>query len=94
MHRLRTLFFSCLLFLPALAFAGPPVDINSANSETLVEGLVGIGPQKAMAIVRHRQQHGPFQRVEDLALVNGIGEKTVERNRGNITLGRLPADAP
>jgi competence protein ComEA len=39
-----------------------------------------------MAIVRYRQQHGPFKRAEDLALVDGIGAKTVEQNRTNISV--------
>lgn len=86
MHSLRNLLGACLLMLPFVVSAGAPVNINTADSETLVDGLVGIGPQKALAIVRYRQQHGPFKRVEDLALVDGIGAKTVEQNRSNITL--------
>ena len=63
-----------------------PVNINTADSDALVEGLTGIGPQKAMAIVRYRQQYGPFQHVDDLAQVDGIGEKTVDQNRANMTV--------
>jgi competence protein ComEA len=42
--------------------------------------------------VRYRQQHGPFKRAEDLALVEGVGEKTVEQNRSNIAV-TVPAPA-
>lgn len=74
---------------PLAANCESVVDINTANSEMLVDELVGIGPQKAMAIVRYRQQHGDFQRVEDLALVDGIGQKTVEQNRSRMTVTEL-----
>jgi competence protein ComEA len=92
MHSLRNLLGACLLTLPLVILAGTPVNINTADSETLVDALNGVGPQKALAIVRYRQQHGPFKRVEDLALVEGIGEKTVEQNRSNITVTAPAAD--
>ncbi len=92
MHSLRNLLGVCLLTLPLMTVAGTPVNINTADSEMLVDALNGVGPQKALAIVRYRQQHGPFKRVEDLALVEGIGEKTVEQNRSNITVTVPAAD--
>jgi competence protein ComEA len=86
MHSLRNLLGACLLTLPLATLAGAPININTADSEALVDALNGVGPQKAMAIVRYRQQHGPFKRVEELALVDGIGEKTVQQNRSNMTV--------
>lgn len=62
------------------------VDINRADAEALASGLVGVGPSKAEAIVADRQANGPFQSVDDLARVQGIGVKTVELNRERITL--------
>lgn len=72
--------------LPLMAFAGP-VDINTADAETISAELKGIGLSKAMAIVAYRQKHGPFKSPDDLSLVKGIGERTVEINRGNIRVG-------
>jgi len=86
MHTLRNLLGACLLLLPLASLAGNSLNINTADSEALIEGLDGVGPQKALAIVRYRQQNGPFKRVEDLALVDGIGVKTVEQNRKKITV--------
>ncbi len=56
----------------------------SVNSGSLAEldGLPGIGPVMAQRIVSHR----PYSRVEDLLRVPGIGEKTLERLRGLVTL--------
>lgn len=75
-----------LLFAPMMVFANPTININTADSDALVAGLTGVGPQKAMAIVRYRQANGPFRQVNDLAQVNGIGESTVEQNRARITI--------
>jgi competence protein ComEA len=86
MHIMRNLLGACLLMLPFAVLAGMPVNINTADSSALVDGLSGVGPQKALAIVRYRQQHGPFKSVEDLAQVDGIGARTVEQNRSNIIL--------
>ena len=73
----------CSLLLPALALAGP-VNINTADAETISESLQGVGLSKAQAIVEYRQKHGPFRTPDDLSLVKGIGERTVELNRDNI----------
>jgi len=78
--RLITLIVACL---PLWAFAGP-VDINSADAETISAELNGVGMTKAEAIVEYREKHGPFKSPEDLSLVKGIGDRTVERNRANI----------
>jgi competence protein ComEA len=55
-------------------------DINRADWPELAE-LPGVGETLARRIVEHRNQHGPFQRVEDLRRVRGIGAKTLERIR-------------
>ncbi|HFD80942.1 MAG TPA: helix-hairpin-helix domain-containing protein [Gammaproteobacteria bacterium] len=94
MKKLFTCLWLWLALLPLTVFSAQPIDINSADSQMLVDELVGIGPQKAMAIVRYRQQHGPFQRVEDLALVNGIGARTVEQNRGRMTVAGPGTQTP
>ena len=84
----KTLFsslaLSLVLALPAFA---SPVDINSADAQTLAEGLNGIGMSKAEAIVAYRTEHGPFADASELTEVKGIGDALVERNRDNIVVG-------
>jgi competence protein ComEA len=72
-----------LLSLPLLVFAGQ-VDVNTADAETIAAELNGVGLSKAKAIVEYRTKHGPFQSADDLSLVKGIGERTVEKNRSDI----------
>ncbi len=78
--RLLALLIACM---PLWAFAGP-VDINTADAETISNELDGVGLTKAQAIVEYRQKHGPFKSAEDLSLVKGIGERTVALNKDNI----------
>lgn len=63
----------------------PVVNINTADEATL-QTISGIGPAKAQAIVQYRLENGPFQTVDDLTKISGIGEKTLERLRSSITV--------
>ncbi|MDH0629790.1 ComEA family DNA-binding protein [Pseudomonas mosselii] len=57
------------------------VDINRADASTLQSELNGIGKAKAEAIVAYREAHGPFQSVDELLEIKGIGNALLERNR-------------
>ena len=63
------------------------VNINTADAEQLASNLQGIGVTRAAAIVAYRQEHGRFNSEDELILVNGIGESTLEANRELITVG-------
>lgn len=74
---------------PLAAMSNPStglVDINRATTAEL-ETLPGIGPKYAAEIIRFRE-HQPFQSVEDLELVSGIGPKRLESIRSLVTVGR------
>lgn len=73
---------------PLAALAGP-VNINTADAETISNELQGVGMTKAQAIVEYRKNHGPFRSYDDLTLVKGIGARTVEINRENILFEAL-----
>lgn len=79
--------------LAGAAFAAPPaerVNINTADAAALDRVLVNIGPSKAQAIVAYRKANGPFRSIDQLALVKGVGLKTIEKNRDRIVLGAAP----
>ena len=75
------------LVLSFSAFAAGPVNINTADAASLAANLTGVGPAKAQAIVDYRKANGAFRSPEQLALVKGIGLKTVEKNRDRIVVG-------
>ena len=80
-----SIIFLCLISIKSL-MAAEIVNINTANAITIAENLSGIGPAKATAIVTFREKHGPFPSIESLISVVGIGEKTLEKNKGLIIL--------
>ena len=53
------------------------LDINTASAAEL-ELIDGIGPVKAQRIIEYRAAHGPFASVEELALIHGISDETVQ----------------
>ncbi len=70
----------------------PVVNVNQASAEMLAQHLHGVGESTASRIVAYREANGPFQRIEDLVLVRGIGERLLERNRARLVLESQTGD--
>ncbi len=77
--------FLLLALFSANVFA-TPVNINTADVQTIANSLNGIGVKKAQAIIEYREKNGNFKTVESLTSVAGIGNKTVEKNKADILL--------
>ena len=71
-----------------VVYATDLLDLNKATAAQLAESLNGIGMAKAEDIVAYRAEHGPFTTVDDLLLVRGIGEATLQKNRELVTVGK------
>ncbi|MCD6173609.1 MAG: helix-hairpin-helix domain-containing protein [Sulfurimonas sp.] len=76
--KILTMILLCVTFI----FAA--VDINTAEKKELIT-LSGIGAKKADAIISYRQDNC-FKIIDELSKVKGIGKKTVEKNRDNLTV--------
>jgi len=64
-----------------------PQKINLNRAEVwLLEALPGIGETLAQRIVDYRQQNGPFQNINELIKVEGIGTATYEQVKHLITV--------
>lgn len=85
MKSLMNICFILLLSTASSVFAAQ-VNINTADADTIATEISGIGQNRARAIVEYRKENGKFMTVDDLTNVKGIGEKTVEKNRNNISL--------
>lgn len=86
MKTLRALLVVLVLGIFSSICYAAPVNINTADAVALAEALNGVGPKIASAIIEYREKHGPFQKVEDLVSVKGIGPKILERNKKDILL--------
>lgn len=65
--------------------AAEPVDLNRATAAEL-ERLPGIGPVTAARIVVDREDHGPYERLEDLARVRGVGPSVLDALRDRVVV--------
>ena len=61
------------------------ININTATSAEL-DTLPGIGTAYAGRIIEYRNAHGGFKSTEEIKNVKGIGDKTFEKFRNNITI--------
>ena len=61
---------------PQRPSAEHPINVNTAPPEAL-DGLPGIGPALSERIVTYRSTQRPFQRIDELERVRGIGPKTL-----------------
>lgn len=71
---------------PDSLLEGEVIDINTAGVEDL-QRLPGIGEKRAQAIADYREEHGPFQSVDELDNVEGIGEGILSGLRDYVTIG-------
>ncbi len=62
------------------------VDINNATKDQLMS-IKGVGDKKADAIIAYRKANC-FKKVEDIVAVKGLGDKFVEKNKKDLTVGK------
>ncbi|WP_137937284.1 helix-hairpin-helix domain-containing protein [Chitinivorax sp. B] len=93
---MRKLLLTLLTLFTLMGSAFAAVDLNSATQQQL-EGLPGIGPAKAKAILDYRQKNGSFKAAEEIMKVPGIKQATYDKIKGELTVGgkgpAKPADA-
>ncbi|HEY4372711.1 MAG TPA: helix-hairpin-helix domain-containing protein [Burkholderiales bacterium] len=93
---MQKLILAFLAFFMSIGMAFAAVDLNTAD-QTAIDGLKGIGPVKAKAIVDERKKNGPFKNIDDVqARVKGIGPATVAawKKDGSAVIGGSGAAAP
>ncbi len=61
----------------------PPLDVNEARAIQL-ESRLSLKRSEAAAILRHRDEHGPFKSLKDLLAVPGIDTAKIESKQGRL----------
>ena len=73
-----------LLIYCGWAAAADQLDLNRATAAQL-ETIKGIGPKKATAIIKYREERGGYRSVDELDNVPGFGKQTVDKLRIYLT---------
>ncbi len=81
MKLINTLLLTLFLTLPVLGFSAESININTANKETLMSAIKGVGEKKAEAIIAYRETNGPFKSIDELTNVKGIGPEMIDKHR-------------
>ncbi len=61
------------------------INLNQATKEELMT-LTGIGEVKAEAILKYREEHGPFGSIEEIKEIEGIKDGIFQKIRDDITV--------
>ena len=73
-----------MVLVSSLSYAAK-ININTADS-TELQKLPTIGPALAQKIIDYRETHGPFEKIEDIKKVKGIGTIKFNRIKNQITV--------
>ena len=63
-----------------------PVNVHKASASRIAAGMKGVGLKTATAIVAYRKANGPFNSLDALAAVKGVGPRTLQKNESVIVL--------
>jgi competence protein ComEA len=83
---MKKMLLAFVLFFAFVSGAFAAINLNTATQAEL-DGVSGIGPVKAKAILDYRKKNGAFKSVDDLNNVPGFGEKTVAKVKSAFTVG-------
>ncbi len=72
--------------VPAFAAGYALADINTAGFKEL-EATGGIGSVTAAAIIKYREKHGPFEKMDDLGSVSGLTPARLTKLKAKFKVG-------
>ena len=63
-----------------------PVNVHKSSASRIAAGMKGVGLKSATAIVAYRKANGPFDSLDALAAVKGVGPRALQKNESVIVL--------
>lgn len=88
MKLINSIVLTLLLALPIIGFSAESININTADKETLMSVIKGVGEKKAEAIIAYRKENGDFKSIDELTNVKGIGQTTVDKHREQLSASK------
>ena len=84
---LKSIFGSVFLVLFLFISAFAAINLNTADKAAL-ESISGIGPAKANAIIKYREEQGSFKSVDELLNVKGVGPKMLKNIKDQVEISK------
>ena len=86
MKLIHSFLLTLILALPVVGFSAETININTADKETLMAVIKGVGDKKAEAIIQYREKNGPFKSIDELSNIKGIDVGILEKNKDSLTI--------
>ena len=86
MKLIKHLLFILCLTVPVIGFTAESININTADKETLMNAIKGVGEKKADAIIAYREINGNFKSIDELTNIKGIDAGIIEKNKDKLTV--------
>ena len=86
MKLIHSFLLTLILALPVIGFSAETININTADKETLMAFIKGVGDKKAEAIIQYREKNGPFKSIDELSNIKGIDVGIIEKNKDSLTI--------
>ena len=86
MKLIHSFLLTLILALPVIGFSAETININTADKETLMAVIKGVGDKKAEAIIQYREKNGPFKSIDELSNIKGIDVGILEKNKDSLTI--------
>lgn len=83
---LRKLLFALSLVLMSAVVLAKPLNINTATESEIAKTMYGVGPSRAKAIIKFRDENGEFKTLDQVTQVRGVSTAILEKNRDKIAV--------
>jgi len=92
--KIKSIFLAAVLSIASFSAFAETVNINKADAPALQHYLSGVGEVKSQSIVKYRQEHKRFKKIEEIKNVKGIGDTLFNKIKSSLSLTKGVTSAP